>query len=163
MSTTHPSKDLMDVLTMLEECRQDPVVETQRKFKRYSVRADAKLESMDDDCADTRTTILLRDISRGGIGFLCDRFLDPGTMHRVRFQVHGYPVGSQPIVVCYCRLVQDNLYMIGGQFVVEPYLMALAGVGPEQLGNDDLTGECSADDVSEFLAPDAAVDEFDAD
>ena len=42
MSTAPSPMDLTDVLSMLEERRQEPTEGTQRRFKRFPVRGDAR-------------------------------------------------------------------------------------------------------------------------
>jgi hypothetical protein len=153
MSMTEP-KDLMDVLTRLDEARQQPAVEKQRRYRRFSIRGDARIEPVHENALGETIPVLLRDISRGGIGFLVDRFIEPGSYWRLRFMSHNQIVASQPIAMRFCRLIEEHLYIAGGQFIVEPYIMAMLGVGEEQMQTDDLS-RFSEHDVSEFIAPES--------
>lgn len=152
MSMAEP-RDLMDVLARLEQASPDHDDPGKRRFKRYSVRHDAKLEAMSEDSYEEPLTVLLRDISRGGAGFLVDRFLEPSTFWRLRFMAHGHVAGSQPIVLRFCRMVQENLFLAGGQFVLEPYIMHELGVSDTDLQREDVQAYTD-EDVSRFLAPD---------
>ncbi len=155
MSATEP-KDLMDVLAKLEHHRADPTPDSpdaQRRFRRFVVRGDALLESMDLSMTREPLNVLLRDVSQGGVGFLSDQFIEPCTEWRVRFQAQGRIVGSQPVIIRFCRLVQDGLYLIGAQFVIEPYLMAALGVSEQELREQNICSYGNLD-VSEFEAPD---------
>ena len=120
MSTTNMSNSLVDTKEMLDQNRPDPAVENKRKYKRFSISGDARIMPSDDNSTEETTLILLRDISRGGIGFFCDRILDPGVLYRIQLQVSDRSIGSQPAMICYCLQVQENLYSIGAEWVVEP-------------------------------------------
>ena len=76
-------KDLMDVLARLEDTRHQPGVEAQRRFRRFTVRGEATLEPMQGPAMQDPLTVLLRDISRGGAGFLTDRFIEPCSTWRL--------------------------------------------------------------------------------
>lgn len=152
MSMAEP-RDLMDALARLEQATPDEVEgRSKRQFKRFSVRADAKLEPVQDDVLDEPLTILLRDISRAGAGFLVDRFIEPNSVWRIRFRSYGHFTGSQPVMIRFCRLVQDELYIAGGQFVVEPFLMHQLGVSEIELEDEDIRAY-SDRDISRFLGP----------
>ncbi|QNN22933.1 hypothetical protein HED60_11870 [Planctomycetales bacterium ZRK34] len=168
MSITEP-RDLMDVLARLDHSRHEPTTKTMRHYKRYSVRGEARLESLDPTCVDPSITVLLRDVSRAGIGFLVDQILEPGSMWRVQLRTRDFVIGSVAIIVRYCRAVQSDLYLCGGQVVIEPYLLNQLGIPPEQARNEELCnfdkrdtsafsgnfGECiSPDDL--FARPDDA-------
>lgn len=151
MSSTEP-KDLIDVLSRLEQTRHEPDGPMQRKFRRFVIRGDAKVEPLSPGEMEEVIRVQLRDISRGGIGFLCDRFLPPCTEWRMHFKAGRHGVGSQAMMIRYCRLVQDGLYLVGGQFVIEPYLMAALGV-QEAAMEDEPACHYDQLDVSEFFAP----------
>jgi hypothetical protein len=145
----------MDVLAKLDANRCNPAVETQRRFRRYNIRSDARLEALDERATDESILINLRDISSGGIGFLVSRFIEPLTCWRVRFLIHDRVFASQPVSVRFCRLVEAGLYLVGAQFIIEPYVMSLLGVPEDRLRGDDL-GPSDNKDLGEFLAPDSA-------
>lgn len=150
---TAEPKELMNALELLDRARQDPSIEKQRRFKRFAIRGDARLEPMDENALDEPMTVLLRDISRGGVGFLCDRSLEPQTSWRLRFENRGNIVGAQPVIIRFSRLIQRNLYIAGGQFVLEPYLLSLAGVPESQLKQEEMARH-DDHDTSDFLSPD---------
>ncbi|MBI1370327.1 MAG: hypothetical protein GC162_16960 [Planctomycetes bacterium] len=151
MSTTKP-QELMEMLAKLDEHRKDPPVEVQRRYQRFVVRGEAKLEPIDEMELEHPIPILLRDISRGGVGFLSNQFLEPCTMWRVRFATKDYVIGSQPIIIRFCRAVQSDLYLVGGQAVIEPYILGMLGVPANQLRHEDMC-TFSDHDVSNFVPP----------
>ncbi len=152
MSIAEP-RDLMAVLKRLEQQRHVTAdVESQRRFRRFNVRADGLLESL-DIAGEPSFPVMLRDISRGGVGFLADRFLEPTSMWRLRIVRRGIVLGSQPLLVRYCRLIQSDLYIVGGQFVAEPSLMSAAGVSDEDIKANEPWCRYDRTDVSEFVPP----------
>ncbi len=134
--TVAESQDLVQLLQRLEYWRQEPAVEKQRAFKRFSIRGDASLAPLDADMISAPLHIMLRDISRGGVGFVSEEFLEIGTTWRMTLKKDGFRIGSQPLVVRFCRLIQDGLYLTGAQFITEPFLMHALGVPSHELVND---------------------------
>lgn len=158
MSVAQP-QDLIDMLSQMEFWRQEPPKQRKRAFKRFVIRGEATLEPVDTAVAPlVNPRVMLRDISRGSVGVLCQQYLDPGTVWRLAFEHHAHRVGTQPIVVRYCRLVQDGLYLVGGQFVIEPYLMVAAGVDEAELAHD-IRDRQGPDSDAAFVTPDQ-VDDF---
>ncbi len=156
MSVAEP-RDLVEILSRMEFWRQEPPVERQRWFKRFTVRGEAELTLLPGHAAyrDPRPiSISLRDVSRAGLGFLATEAIEPGAVGRVAFQFHGQKCGEQCIVVRFSRLVHDGLFLCGGQFIIEPYLMLLLGVDAGELGRDirDKADQAAAAD---FVDPDA--------
>jgi hypothetical protein len=152
MSIAEP-RDLMAVLKRLEQQRHVSAdVESQRRFRRFNVRADGLLEAVDMS-GDKPFPVMLRDISRGGVGFLSDRFLEPTSMWRIRLVHRGMIMGGQPLLVRYCRLIQSDLYIVGGQFVAEPSLLSAAGVSDEDIKASEPWCRYDRMDVSEFVPP----------
>lgn len=153
MSVAEP-RDLIEVLSRLEYWRQETPEENHRTFRRFTIRGDATLESVDMLTSETPPThIMMRDISRGGAGFLCNRYLERGGIWRINFQAHNMRIGCQTICVRFCRLVQDGLFLIGGQFVVEPYILHSLGVDMHQM-TDDVLIRSTDEGVSDFVPPD---------
>lgn len=153
MSVAEP-QDLLELLQRMEYWRQEPAVERKRAFKRFSVRGDASLEPMDTEALSGPLTVMLRDISRGGAGFVCEEYLEPGQIWRMRFKSQGFWVGSQPVLVRFCRLVQNGLYLVGTQFIIEPAILHALGVPTHELANDvSIPGRPAA--ASEFVDPNA--------
>jgi len=155
MPATEP-KNLIDVLHRLDQWRQATEFECKRRFTRYDVRGEARLESLDDYDVTPPQRVKLRDIGRGGVGFLTDQDLEPFSTWRLRFEANGHPFASQPISVCFCRVVQDDLYLVGAQFIVEPYIMTLLGVPPAKLLEDEQPDRCG-DLTRDFVSPEAAL------
>jgi len=150
-------KNLMELLEKLDSS-SCPVQDQQRTFRRFSLRSEARLETLDDSLGTEPFNVLLRDISRGGIGFISDRFIEPGSMWRARLRDNGQIVGSQPIFIHYCRRIEDGAYLAGAQFIVESFLMRALGVPPSDL-HAELMRQHTPFDVSEFKPPQDVTDE----
>jgi len=157
MSVAEP-RNLIEVLSRMEYWRQEPAVERNRAFKRFEVRGEAVIEPVQDTHLPDRHTIMLRDISRGGLGFLCTSFLEPGSVWRVAFYDRGHRVSSQVLCVRFCRLVQDGLYLAGTQFIIEPYIMLTLGISESDL-TEDIHDNRSPADTTHFVPPDSVDDE----
>lgn len=154
MTISEP-KELISLLSQMEYWRQDPVQERQRAFRRFTVRGDATIEPVEQSNIERNCVkpVMLRDISRGGVGFVVEQFIDPGTVWRIAFYEHNHRMGSQVLIVRYCRLVQEGLYLVGAQFVIEPYLMVALGLNDQQL-HEDIRDRTRPEDTAEFVAPD---------
>ena len=97
MSTMRP-RSLLDELDKLESLRE-PEKAGQRQFRRFVVRGEAELHPMNRNRLDpTPLTIQLRDISRGGVGFLCDQ---------ARWLGHT-PLVMQPLVNTFGQLTNGR-------------------------------------------------------
>lgn len=152
MTLTDPNA-LIGQLQSAEYWSQESPVDTNRAYRRFDVRGDATIQRMEAGHLDQPTlSIQLRDISRGGIGFVCEQFIEPGTAWRVGFEYRGHVVGYQPIVVKFCRLVQHGLYLSGGQFTVEPAMMTLLEVDEQEL-QEDIRDRRNPLDTAEFVPP----------
>jgi hypothetical protein len=152
MSTMRP-RSLLDELDRLESLR-DPAKAGYRQFRRFVVRGEAELHPMNRNRLDpTPLTVQLRDLSRGGMGFLCDQPLEEYSAWRACFLQEGYVVGEQAMVVRHCRPVNDELYLIGGQFVIDTGLMVALGVSPGALEDDQASQEDETRDDEDFLTP----------
>ncbi len=157
MSTTPPN-DLIGLISQPEYWQQTQAKDQQRCFERFEVRGDATLEPIEKGHVESPCIrVQLRDISRGGIGFISNQFIDPGTVWRVRFEYQSELIGTQPAVVRYCRLTSENMYIVGGQFVVEPAMMMLQGVPEQHLGKDIVDRQDTLD-TADFVAPEALED-----
>jgi len=157
MSLAEP-RDLIDVLSRMEYWRQEPPVERHRAFKRFSIRGEARLEPVHEAFIDSAPSkVHLRDISRGGVGFLAEQFLEVGSVWRLAFTHHGRQVGTQVVIVRFCRLVQDGLFLVGGVFTVEPYLMVMLGVEETEL-SEDIFDRTRPEDTAAFVPPEQVED-----
>ncbi|MEX0655724.1 MAG: hypothetical protein WD534_08700 [Phycisphaeraceae bacterium] len=142
--------DLLDELNRLESMRT-PKGQGHRRHQRFLVRADAELHPMDPSQLDrTPLEIKLRDIGRGGMGFICQTPLPQGSTWRANFIHRGYVVGQQSLVVRHCRSVGNGLYLVGGQFCIDTGLLTLLGVDPARVKEDHLRPD---DDDDAFLPP----------
>jgi len=143
-------RDLINVLSRIEFWREPEPAERKRSFPRFSVRGEATVEPVGRDvAADQRLPVQLRDISRAGIGLVTDTYIEPGSTWRVGFYHRHLLIGSQVMVVRFCRLIEDNAYLVGGQFVIEPGLMHAVGV-PVSALQQDADADHEADG---FLSP----------
>ena len=124
-----------------------------RQFKRFVVRGEAELHPMSRARLDrTPIDIKIRDLGRGGCGFITQQPLQAGSNWRVCFLQHGYVVGEQAIVVRHCRPVSDGLHLVGAQFVMDTGLMTTLGIDPGSIHDED-TVEDTLGVPSAFLAP----------
>lgn len=145
-----------DVLVALEELEQqaeNSSAQSRREYDRFAVRGDAVLANMDSIGGESVTIqVMLRDVSRGGIGFLCQQKVDAGTLWRVSFMQHGYAIAHQGLQIRHCRELRSGVFLVGGQFVVETGLMCILGVPPAKLRTDKPTLAVKEDDA-QFLPP----------
>lgn len=119
---------LLSELDRLESLR-DTSRDGQRQFKRFVIRGDAELHPMGRNRMDTTPIeVKLRDIGRGGVGFICSTPLPTNSSWRAMFVQNGYVVGEQAAVVRHCREVSDGVFLIGTQFVANSGLLTLLGV-----------------------------------
>ncbi|WP_432797874.1 hypothetical protein [Poriferisphaera sp. WC338] len=123
---------ILDELNKLERVRRQPSIDAcQRQFERYVVRGEAELHPMNRTHLEaTPITVQLRDLGRGGAGFISQQPISLGSSWRMCFLQHGYVIGSQPIIARHSHRVDNDLYLIGSQFVIETGLMTLLGIDP---------------------------------
>jgi hypothetical protein len=139
----HRPETLLAELNRLEALRDAKKPGQQRQFNRFAIRADAELHPVSRSRLDrTPIEVKLRDIGRGGMGFITQQPLPAGSGWRVAFLRHGYVVSHQAIFIRHCRPVSDGLYLIGAQFVVDTGTLAMLGVDPGAV----LDGDEAADD-----------------
>ncbi|MHC4995130.1 MAG: PilZ domain-containing protein [Planctomycetota bacterium] len=148
-------QNLIDVLERLKSRRQDPPIELNRNFPRFIVRVDARLEGVEPDKLSDSIDVQLRDMSLGGVGFLSGSPLTTGAMWRLRFMMHDQVIGAQPLVIRYCNAVQQDLYLVGGQFTIEPSLLSIVGVTADKLTETDGADQI---DRSEFQPSNGVFD-----
>ena len=150
-----PSPDsLLSRLNELEALR-DPMrsMAAKRQFERFVLRGEAELQPMGRSrLHQGAVTIQMRDLSRGGMGFVCPQPLPLQSQWRVCFFQRGYLVGQQAMVVCHCTSVDSSLYLVGGNFVIDDGLMVLLGIDPAELMGDGASVEPD-DDAGSFLPP----------
>ncbi len=153
-------RDLMDVLKRLESWREMPAEDPSRQYRRFMIRGDAYLEPIDAAPLENvkPERVILRDISRAGLGILTERKLPAGSNWRLRFQSDQYQLGSQVVVVRFCRMIQAGLYLVGTQLAFEPVMMHLLGVPADMLlrserAEDSSEIEDTAPGLADYLTP----------
>jgi hypothetical protein len=152
MATTR-GHSLLDELDRLESLR-DSAKAGQRQFHRFVVRGEAELHPMHRNWLDpTPINVQLRDISRGGLGFLSPQPLTPSSAWRACFLQAGYVIGEQAMIVRHCRAVNDALYLVGAQFVIDTGLLVQLGVSPGELEETELEAQDETQDDGQFLPP----------
>ena len=145
-------QSLLAELAKLEHARDNGCGKRQRQYERFIVRGEAELASMDRSRFEqVPISIQLRDIGRGGLGFLCQQELEVGSTWRVAFLRGSYVVGEQGLIIRYNQQIRDGLYLVGGQFCIETGLMSLLGVDTASLRNADSPAQVA--DPVRFLAP----------
>ncbi|MEQ9455104.1 MAG: PilZ domain-containing protein [Phycisphaeraceae bacterium] len=137
------SKDVLEALEKLENLR-DPQHLPRRAFQRFLVRGDAHLLPMDrphvrNNPSPEAIEIKLRDISRGGLGFVTTQKIEPGSTWRIVFYHEGFAIGEQAGVIRYSREIQPELYLSGAAFIISNGILSMLGV--------DLTHIDDADDT----------------
>ena len=112
-----------------------------RLFARHVVRGEAKIEPLDEEAHLPLTLqVIVADISRCGVMLQIDRMVVAGSMWRLRFTESGHTLGTASILVRYCRPVGKRSYEVGGQYIIEPYILKTLGVSWH-----DLKQESTAD------------------
>lgn len=132
-----PTFDVVRELHRLESMR-DPLIEesgrSNRQVRRYPVREEAEVFPMSRHrLNDHGIGVHLRDIGRGGVGFLSDRPIASGQDYRIVFHRDGYAVGSAAINVRYSKPVRSGVHLIGATFAAGAGLLTSLGVQPAEL------------------------------
>lgn len=146
-------QSLLAELSALERLR-DPSITGQRQFQRFVVRGDAELLPMDHSAVDEQPIhVLMRDLGRGGIGFISQKPLEAGSTWHCHFYQRGYVIGRQALIVRHCRQIQDGVFLIGAQFCVETGIMMMLGVNPAAIREGDRPVSVNDTDTAAYLAP----------
>ena len=157
MATTEP-RNLIDVLQRLEDWRQDKPDQTRRSFRRFPIRGEGRIEPVHESCFEQAPLkVMLRDLSRGGVGFVSERPLDVGSVWRMAFIRHDRQIGTQTFVVRFRRPIHEGLYLVGGIFTIEPHLMVMMGIDEIHL-TDDIEERSGPEDTTAFLPPEQIED-----
>ena len=149
-------EQILRYLEDLEDMRHASKVSQKRRFDRFVVRGEAELVAIGtSDVTDKPLPIHIRDIGRGGIGFVSEEAVEAGEYFNVRFYESGFVVAERPIVVCHARQVESGLYLVGGQFVADTGLLILLGVDPDALRQSEerATDDQDDDDSITFISP----------
>jgi len=155
--SAQPDRSLLGKLHSIEQAQEAPNTDNHpRLFRRYVVRGDALLHPMNRSRLDaTPLDIKLRDLSRGGAGFICNQPLALHSTWRLEVLIGGYAVGAQALIVRHVEEVSAGMYLIGTTFVLDTAIMALLGVEPTLLEDaEDITGpRLHQDDDDDFVTP----------
>lgn len=96
----------------------------QRRFCRMNVQARVTIASLVDGKAARCYTVLMQDISFGGIGLVQSVELERGSRLLVRLPRGEKPPLMMVAVVAHCKMLAEGLFGIGAKFVVEADLNA---------------------------------------
>jgi hypothetical protein len=119
---------------------------------RFVVRGDAELHKMEcNRLEDYPIQVQLRDLGRGGVGFVSPIALEVNSTWRSEFHQRGYMIGQVCIIVRHCRAVRDGVFLIGSQICLESGMMYLLGINPEAVREGD--SPAAMLDGGNFLAP----------
>lgn len=147
-------ESLLAELNRLESLRDPAKSGQQRQFKRFPVRGDAELHPMSRSRLDRQPLeVQLRDLGRGGVGFICHQPLPTGSSWRIAFLQHGYVVGEQAVLIRHCHAVSDGLYLVGGQFIADTGLLTILGLDPGAVLDGDGADTPDEPPVAGFLPP----------
>ena len=144
--------DLLTELSRLENLRSGDSKSRRRRHPRFVVRGQAEL--LQADCLsanDEGLSVMLRDMGRGGLGFIADRPVAIDSVWELRFIQRAYRVGETNVVVRHCEQVKDEVYLVGCQVCMGNGLIYLLGVDPEAVGDGD--GPAIETDSAAFLPP----------
>lgn len=149
-------EDLLSELSRVEHNERDGVFVTngnRREHLRHEVRGEAELQPVGRKrLSSVPIEVQLRDLARGGVGFVCPNPLAVESSWRINFFCRGYVVGSQSLIVKRCTRIDDGLYSIGTQFVLDTGIMAALGVELSEI--EAPTDQGDADELeAQFLAP----------
>lgn len=153
---TDPGKSLVEELAALEHLRDPSKSKGLRQYRRFVIRGDAELLPMDPtELVRAPIDITLRDISRGGVGFVCSTELPLRSVWRMVLNTHGYAVGMMALVIRHRRVVRDGVILTGGQFGIPTGLMITTGVDPAAISRTDSDPDADLDtgDDGTFVDP----------
>ncbi len=135
-----PSGAIAEELNALESLRRSGSktgAHAARQFLRYITRGEAVIYPMSRRTpADAGAPIFLRDVGRGGVGFICQRDLPARGDWRIVFLRDGYAVAESAINLCHTQRVRDGVFLCGGRFVAGAGLLTTLGVAPHALENE---------------------------
>ncbi|MFW6033272.1 MAG: PilZ domain-containing protein [Phycisphaeraceae bacterium] len=151
MSRNQPL-DLLGELQEIENA-QEPARQGQRCFRRFHVRGTAEMRPIDTCRLDrSPVEVQLRDVSRGGVGFVSAQTLPVGSTWRICFLYRGYIIGHQPVLVRHCRRMEGGAYLVGGQFCLDTVMFPVLGIDPGEVEE----GDHRSDDMASFVPPEVS-------
>ncbi|MCC7146937.1 MAG: hypothetical protein IT443_10875 [Phycisphaeraceae bacterium] len=148
------ARALITALNTLEAKRSQSPAICRRNFRRHVVRAEGLLYPMSVRTESGEPLpIQIRDVGWGGIGFVCSLAVPPNSRWRPCIVRHGQVLAEQPIAVRHSQLVQDDVYLVGGQYCAEGSLLYLLGVELADMADSLNEAEMME---GQFLPPDQA-------
>ncbi len=152
------AKQLVDALTEIEKWRTKPASVRKRRFTRFGIRGSGMLVEVSINANTERphtTPVQLRDVSRGGVGFLLDRPLRVDCPYRLLFIEQELVIKSLPLFIRYCQQLEKNAYLLGGEFGAEAALLAALGVPIRDIATNDVPEDSLGAAASgDFVDPD---------
>lgn len=148
---------LLSELTRLEalrDPRKNAGAGSNRSFERFVVRGDIELHPESRTRLDRNPLdVKIRDLARGGVGFIAQQHMPKGSCWRACFLQHGFVVAQQCLVVRHSREVSPGVFLVGTQFVSDPALLALMGVEPGAIQDGDEQDVIGSVGGDAFVAP----------
>ena len=130
--------DFQAALRELENWGSAPPSAKQRRFTRFSSRGTARIFSGSSSVdRDTAVIAQVRDISRGGIGFLTTTPAAVGDYWQIQLGEGKVVVDSMPAYCRFCREVVDGAYLIGAEFGVQAGVLMAMGVTSQEIARGD--------------------------
>lgn len=134
MSNDQRARELLRELEELEQLRSQDAARGKRNYERFVIRGDARLLPMEDHGdADAGIRVLLRDLGRGGLGFITSGAVPSASLWRIEFLQHDYVVATASLHVRHCREVSEGVHLCGGMFVADSGVMCQLGVEPASI------------------------------
>lgn len=139
------------------EARSNPDADrNHRLFKRYPIRAEAELTPMSrNGLSQDSIMVQIRDLGRGGVGFLSEQPLTIHSMWQMTFLTNGYSVASQGIMVRHNSPVQGGAHLIGAGFILGTGTLVAMGIDPGEIGVEDHRLDETSWDEDQFTEPEA--------
>lgn len=145
-------------LRELENWSSSPPTAKQRRFARFSSRGTARIYRGDSSNGHEVACIAqVRDISRGGIGFLSNVPATAGDFWQIQLCEGNVVVDSMPAYCRFCREVVAGAYLIGAEFGVQAGVMMAMGVTPQEIARGDEPEEARHESIA-FVDPNTLAD-----
>lgn len=152
--TTQKQQDLQAALKRLDAARHAPEGQPQRRFQRFSVRSIARLwPGHADSNPAPPNEVQVRDISRGGIGFLASEPLPLGRFWQLQMLDSGVTIATVPAYCRHCHKIMEGAYLIGAEFGVPANILLSLGVTADEIAHAD-EAEAHNNLTGDFVSPD---------
>lgn len=157
MNNQQPS-DLQAALRHLNAWQNEMFSGSQRRFRRFEVRGEARLWPGDvGTSTPTASVVQVRDISRGGVGLLSSEPIERGFFWQMQLVDSGVTLATLPAFCRFCRPITDGAYLIGVEFGVQASVMLALGVQAKDLADGD-EAENQRPLIGDFVEPDSLLD-----